>query len=89
MKTRTDNDIMITSTSLNTIYNDKEYLELVGDLITNDKVRQMKNFNQHMDITCFDHCLYVSYYSYKIAKKYNLNYRSAARGRITSRLILI
>jgi len=40
----------------------------------------MKNYIQHGDTDCFEHCLNVSYYSYKIAKKLHLDYVSLARG---------
>jgi len=39
----------------------------------------MKNFKQHYDVSCFDHCLHVAYYTYFICKKLKLDYISATR----------
>lgn len=72
----------------NLINNDTEFLNLINDLITNDTVLQMKNFRQHYETTCFDHCLTVSYYCYLICKKYNLDYKSAARAGMLHDLFL-
>ena len=58
---------------------DSEYFELVSDIITNKNVLKMKDYMQHGTTSCFDHCLNVSYYSYILCKKLNLDTRSAAR----------
>ena len=52
--------------------NDKEFQEIIYPLITNETVLQMKNFRQHYETSCFDHCYMASYYCFLIAKKYNL-----------------
>ena len=70
------------------IYKDTEYMEIVKDIISNEMVLKMKNYRQHFDITCFDHCLYVSYNIYKICKKYNWDYKSAARAGLVHDLFL-
>lgn len=59
--------------------NDAGYMECVSDILGNDGFRQMDNFIQHGDTTTLKHCVAVSYVSYKICRKYNLDYRSAAR----------
>ena len=33
-----------------------EFQEIIKPLITNETVLQMKNFRQHYETTCFDHC---------------------------------
>lgn len=59
----------------------KEFSELIQEIINNETVLQMKNYLQHFDTNCFDHCITVSYYSYLICKKLKLDYVSASRGR--------
>ena len=56
-----------------------EFKEIVKDIISNKTVQKMKDIPQHYSSNCFDHCCKVSYYCYKICKKFNLDYVSAAR----------
>lgn len=60
--------------------NDNLYIECISDLIEHADVSEMSNFIQHAETTCLDHCIEVSYRSYKIAKLLKVDYRSAARG---------
>ena len=73
---------------LEKIYNDKEFISLIKDILNNETVLQMKNFRQHCNVSCFDHCLCVSYYSYLICKKMHLDYFSAARAGMLHDLFL-
>lgn len=57
---------------------DNEYLNIVGDIVNNDKFNVMMN-TKHHNTTRFNHMLKVSYRSYKISKKLNLDYKSTAR----------
>lgn len=68
--------------------NDKEYMEIVEDIINNETVAEMKKYRQHYDINTFEHCLNVSYVSYRICKKLNLDYKSMARGAMLHDLFL-
>ena len=70
------------------IDNDKEFQDIIKELITNETVKQMKNFRQHFETSCFDHCYMVSYYCYLICKKYKLDYKSAARAAMLHDLFL-
>ena len=72
----------------NIIYKDEQYMEIIRDIIKNDMVQQMKNYRQHFNVSCFDHCLYVSYNLYLICKKHKLDYRSAARAAMVHDLFL-
>ena len=56
----------------------KEYLLCIKDIKDNDTVLKMKNFIQHCDTSCYDHCYKVSYISFLICKKFNLDYKAAA-----------
>lgn len=57
-----------------------EYLTCINDLISHELVKKMQQFKQHGNISCFEHCLYVSFVSYKICKFLGFNYKSASRG---------
>lgn len=57
-----------------------EYEKCIGGIIQNEAVRSMKNIIQHSDVSCLEHCLFVSYSGYLICKRFGLDYRSAARG---------
>lgn len=59
---------------------DKDYIEIVRDLVDNNKVLSMDDFFQHGNVTCLEHSLSVSYKSYRLCKKFGLDYISAARG---------
>jgi len=72
----------------NTIFKDKEYMVLILDLLNQEKVQQMKKYRQHSKVNCFDHCLCVSYNTYLICKKKNLDYVSAARAGMLHDLFL-
>ena len=60
------------------IMSDFEYIDIVSDIINNEKFLKLK-FYRHHDNTRLDHCLKVSYNAYKLAKKINLDYKAAAR----------
>ena len=68
--------------------NDQEFFNIVEDLINNKTVQEMKNYRQHYETTCFDHCYTVSYYCYLICKKYHLDYISATRAAMLHDLFL-
>ena len=59
--------------------NDSEYIQLVGDLLANPTVQKMANYKQHHHSTRLEHSLAVSFDSYRIAKRRNLDYRAVAR----------
>jgi len=57
-----------------------EYDNYVSDLMASLNVILMAKFTQHGTVSCLEHSMDVSYYSYVICKKLKLDYRSAARG---------
>ena len=69
-----------------------EFQEIIKSLITNETVLQMKNFRQHYETTCFDHCYKFSpeltANIFKICKKYHLDYKSATRAAMLHDLFL-
>ncbi len=56
------------------------YEECIIDLIQNKDVQSTRNYIQHGDVNCLDHCINVSYRSYLICIRLGLDYKSAARG---------
>jgi uncharacterized protein len=68
--------------------NYKLYCECVNDLMDSVTVKSMSNFVQHSDVTCLDHCISVSYGSYRLCRFLKLDCRSAARGALLHDLFL-
>lgn len=57
-----------------------EYINITEELLKHEKVKSMSTYIQHGTTNCYDHSLYVSYISYRVCKRLNLDYKSAARG---------
>jgi len=71
----------MTNIKSDTWLTDEKYLGFVEDLLKHPKVLEMKDYLQHGEHTCLDHCLTVSYTAYLLAeKKDELNSRAVARG---------
>lgn len=68
--------------------NDKEFQMIIKELINNETVQEMKNYKQHYETTCFDHCYTAAYYCFLICKKYHLDYKSATRAAMLHDLFL-
>lgn len=64
---------------MNRYKKDDKYLLIIDDILKNDEFSELKNIKHH-NTTRLDHCLKVSYYSYKIAKCLRLDYEEVARG---------
>lgn len=67
---------------------DSEFQSIIKELIENETVLEMKNYMQHCDTDCFEHCYTASYYSYQVCKKFKLDYKSAARAAMLHDLFL-
>lgn len=67
---------------------DSEFEAIIEDLVSNDTVKKMKDYKQHYNTSCFEHCKNVAYYSYIICKKCNLDYRAVARAGMLHDLFL-
>ena len=68
--------------------NNEEFQMIIKELINNETVKQMKNFKQHYETTCFEHCYTAAYYCFSICKKYHLDYKSATRAAMLHDLFL-
>jgi uncharacterized protein len=69
-------------------YTMEEHQLCIDDLIFNDNVQMMKEFKAHYDISCYEHSMSVSRYSFLICKFLDLDYKSAARGGLLHDLYL-
>ncbi len=56
-----------------------EYYANVKDIVLHEKFATMDEFIQHGDITCLEHCLYVSYVSFRISRILGFNHKETAR----------
>lgn len=65
-----------------------EFFNIIEDLIKNKTVQEMRNFNQHSNVSCYKHCMQVAFYTYFICKKLHLDYVSATRGAMLHDLFL-
>ena len=57
---------------------DKEYHNIVDNILKHKEFIKLKDYKHH-GLTRYDHVVRVSYWSYKIAKKLRLDYKSVAR----------
>ena len=78
----------ILQTKRENIKNKTEFFSIISNIINNETVKKMKEYRQHCDTSCYEHCLYVAYYSYVIAKKLKLDYVSTARAAMLHDLFL-
>ena len=86
-KNNLNTDVAVVSPSIQ--INDKiEFFTIIQDIISNETVQKMREYKQHCDTSCYDHCLHVAYYSYYWAKKMGLDYRSTARAAMLHDLFL-
>ena len=67
---------------------DKEFELIIQEIVENETVQKMKNYRQHYETSCFDHCMQVSFISYRICKKLKLDYKSTARAAMLHDLFL-
>ena len=56
-----------------------EFKSIVNDIAKNESVLALREHVQHIASSRYSHLMEVSYYTYKICKKLNLDYISAAR----------
>lgn len=71
-----------------TVKDIREFYLCIEDLIDNDVVQQMKQYVQHGDTSTLNHCMVVAFRSYIFCKRWNFDYRAAARGGLLHDLFL-
>ena len=73
---------------LSKIMKNEEYFDCIKDVFDTDPVKKMDTFIQHGHTTTLEHCINVSYNSFKVAKLLHLDYKSAARAGLLHDLFL-
>ena len=73
---------------INVTKEQREFFNIIEDLIKSTPVQEMKKYKQHYDVSCYTHSLEVSYLTYLYCKKHKLDYVSAARGALLHDLFL-
>lgn len=67
---------------------DTVYMECVRDILAHPVFNAMAQYYQHGTTTCREHCIRVSYMSYRICRRYGWNYKEAARAGLLHDLFL-
>lgn len=72
--------LKLSDTLINKITSDKDFINLINDLMTHPKVIEMGHYRHHGHIDCLSHSVHVSYFAYKLGLKLHLNTKALARG---------
>lgn len=75
-------------TKMDKKYHLTDFFDIIEDIISNDTVKQMKNYKQHCNTSCYKHCMQVAYFTYIACKKLKLDYISATRAAMVHDLFL-
>ena len=67
---------------------DSGYMDCVKDILEDPVFQSMDNYFQHGNTTCKEHCIRVSYMSYRMCRRYGWDYRQAARAALLHDLFL-
>lgn len=65
---------------VNRALKNRKYYEIVRHIIESPEFQKRKNFKHHEDCSVYEHCIEVSYLSYRICRKLNFYSRDAAIG---------
>ena len=74
--------------SMDSRYELSHFFEIIKDIISNETVKQMKNFRQHCNTSCYKHCMQVAYFTQIACKRLKLDYVSATRAAMLHDLFL-
>lgn len=66
----------------------QEFYEAVKDMIEHPVVQEMKKYPHHCTTSCYQHCLNVAYYNFRICKALGRNATAAARAGMVHDLFL-
>ena len=67
----------------------EEFRLCIADLIQQPSIQTMDQIKQHVkNVSCLDHCIFVSYLSFSLCKKLRLNASAAARAGLLHDLYL-
>lgn len=55
------------------------FLDCVGDLLSAPEVQSVKRLPHHPGVNCYEHSVFVAYMAFRLARRYSLDYKAAAR----------
>ncbi len=71
-----------------TLSNRAAFLSCVEDLLHTPEVQSMRSLPHHPGVNCYEHSVFVAYVAFRIARRYHMDYRAAARGGLLHDLYL-
>ena len=74
--------VPIKDNNKNGISDEEEFIEIIKNIVNDKEFLKRKNYHHHGDVSVYEHSYAVAYYAYKMAKKLNLDYKSATIGAI-------
>ena len=66
----------------------RAYLRCVRDLLESPEVQSMRAIRHHPGTSCYEHSVFVSYVAYRLARRWGLDERAAARAGLLHDLYL-
>ncbi len=69
-------------------YDRQEFTNIMNELMENEAVRELKDYTHHGNTNCFRHSMHVSYFNYKICKKFGLDAKAGAKAGMLHDLFL-
>jgi len=66
----------------------RSYCACVEDLLSSQQVRSMRAISHHPGVSCYEHSVFVSYTAFRLARRWGLDCRTAARGGLLHDLYL-
>ena len=64
------------------------FVNCVRDLLDSPEVQSMRALPHHPGTSCYEHSVFVAYVSFRLARRWGLDYRAAARAGLLHDLYL-
>jgi len=64
------------------------FVSCVADLLATPQVQSMRCLPHHPGVSCFEHSIFVAYVAFRLARRWGLDWRAAARGGLLHDLYL-
>ena len=64
------------------------FLDCIGPLLNTPEVQSMRALRHHPTTSCYEHSVFVAYTAFRLARRWNLDYRAAARAGLLHDLYL-
>lgn len=68
--------------------NSRCYVNCVRDLLATPEVQSMRAIPHHPGASCYQHSVFVSYVAFRVARRWGMDYRTAARAGLLHDLYL-